>query len=168
MDPQAGERVFFHGHPCWRSMLGLYLKGLAAAVLAGALVGVVSAVADKHVQASWVVAAVLIVFAVGLIRGLLRRARTRYTITDRRLTIERGLLARDLHETTLDRVQNVASRQSMLERMLGVGTVDFDTAGSAEFDFSFTGVEHPRRIVRIVDEALHERLDANFGKVAQR
>jgi uncharacterized membrane protein YdbT with pleckstrin-like domain len=138
-------------------MLGFYLKGLVGAVLAGALAGVASAAADKQVQTSWVVAVVLAVFAFGLIRGLLRRVRTTYTITDRRLTIERGLLARDLHETTLERVQNVASRQSLLQRVLGIGTVDFDTAGSAEFDFSFSGVEHPRRIVRIVEEALRER-----------
>jgi uncharacterized membrane protein YdbT with pleckstrin-like domain len=156
VDADLEERVLFHDHPSWRSMLGFYLKGLVAAVLAGALAGVVSAAAEEHVQTSWVVAVVLVVFAVGLVRGLLRRARTTYTITDRRLTIERGLFARDLHETTLDRVQNVASRQSLLERVLGIGTVDFDTAGSAEFDFSFAGVEHPRRIVRIVDQVLHE------------
>jgi uncharacterized membrane protein YdbT with pleckstrin-like domain len=153
-DPE--ERVLFHGHPSWRSMLGLYLKGLLAAVLAGAIAGVISAATDKHVQTSWVVAVVLVVFALGLLRGLLRQIRTTYTITDRRLAIERGLLARDLHETTLDRVQNVAARQSLLERLLGVGTIDFDTAGSAEFDFSFAGVEHPRRIVRVIDQAMHE------------
>jgi uncharacterized membrane protein YdbT with pleckstrin-like domain len=138
-------------------MLGFYVKGLIAAVLAGALAGLVSALADKHVQAVWVVAVVLIAFALGLARGMVRRARTTYTITDRRLTIQRGLLARELHEATLERVQNVASRQSLVERLLGVGTVDFDTAGSAEFDFSFAGVEHPRHVVRMVEQALHER-----------
>ena len=44
----------------------------------------------------------------------------------------------------------------VFERMLGVGTVDFDTAGSAEFDFAFRGVGDPRQIVRTVDRALHE------------
>jgi uncharacterized membrane protein YdbT with pleckstrin-like domain len=138
-------------------MLGFYLKGLLTAVVAGTIAGLVSAAVENGVQALWVIAIVLIVFAVGLIRGTLRRARITYTITDRRLTIQRGLLAREVHETTLDRVQNVAARQSMLERLLGVGTVDFDTAGSAEFDFTFIGVEHPHRIVRTVDRALHER-----------
>jgi hypothetical protein len=39
--------------------------------------------------------------------------------------------------------------------MLRVGSVEFDTAGGAEFDFSLSGVEHPRRIARAVDGALH-------------
>jgi uncharacterized membrane protein YdbT with pleckstrin-like domain len=157
VDPDPGEHVLFCDHPSWRSMLGFYLKGLLAAVLAGAVAGVASAGADHKVRAVWVVMAVMVVFALGLGRGMLRRIRTTYTITDRRLTIEQGLLSRAVHEAALDRVQNVASRQSLLERMLGVGTVDFDTAGGAEFDFRFTGVEQPRQVARMVDRALHER-----------
>ena len=47
-----------------------------------------------------------------------------------------------------------APRGSVSQRMLRVGSVDFDTAGSAEFNFSFRGVSHPRQIVRTVDRAL--------------
>jgi uncharacterized membrane protein YdbT with pleckstrin-like domain len=88
--------------------------------------------------------------------GTLRRIQTTYTITNRRLTIHTGLLSREMHETRLERVQNVNSRQSLFQRILGVGSVDFDTAGSAEFDFTFRGVADPHAIVRTVDRALHE------------
>lgn len=156
MDVEPDERVFFHGHPSWRSMPGFHLKGLLAAVVVGMIAGLVSAAVDGKVQAIWVIAAMLIVFVAVLGRGALVRAQTTYTITDRRLSIQRGLLSRDVHETRLDRVQNVASRQSLIERILGVGTLDFDTAGSAEFDFTFTGVEDPRGLARDVDGALHD------------
>ena len=137
-------------------MLGFHLKGLVSAVLAGAIAGVVTASAGGKVQVPWVILAVLVVFGAGLVVGLVRRLQTTYTITSQRLTIDRGLLSREMHETRLDRVQNVNSSQTLIERMLGIGTVDFDTAGSAEFDFSFRGVEHPRQIVRTVDLALRE------------
>ena len=52
------------------------------------------------------------------------------------------------------------SRQSVLERLLRVGPVDFDTAGGAEYDFAFRGVANPRQIVRTVHEALKE---ADYG-----
>ena len=52
-------------------------------------------------------------------------------------------MSREMHETRLERVQNVNSRQRPLERILRVGTVDFDTAGSASYDFRFRGVDHP-------------------------
>jgi uncharacterized membrane protein YdbT with pleckstrin-like domain len=156
VDPEPGEEVFFHGHPSWRSMLAFHIKGLVAAIIAGALTGVITAAVSDHVQVLWVVVAVVVVFAAVLLTGLIRRVRTTYTITNRRLTIDVGLLARDLHQTRLERVQNVGSRQSLFERVLGVGTVDFDTAGEAGFDFSFRGVSRPHHIVRTVDRALHE------------
>ena len=50
-------------------------------------------------------------------------------------------------------MQNVNATQSLGERILHVGTVTFDTAGEAEFDFAFRGIENPRAIVRTVDRA---------------
>ena len=64
--------------------------------------------------------------------------------------------ASELHETRLERVQNVRTRQRMLERLLGVGTVDFDTAAGTAYDFSFRGVDDPRGIVRTVNSALED------------
>jgi uncharacterized membrane protein YdbT with pleckstrin-like domain len=157
---RAGEEVLFHGHPSWRSMPGFHVKGLLGAVLIGAIAGLISALVDRQVQVTWVILAVLVVFAAVLGRGLLERLRTTYTITDQRLTIERGLMTRELYETRLERVQNVGLRQSLLERLLGVGTVDFDTAGGAGLHFSFGGVAEPRRIVRTVDRALRTRSSA--------
>jgi uncharacterized membrane protein YdbT with pleckstrin-like domain len=156
VDSEPGEQVFFHGHPSWLSMLGFYVKGVVGAVLAGAVAGVVTAIASNGVSVGWVIVAVLVVFAVVLIVGFVRRVTTTYTITNQRLTVHIGLLSRDLHQTRLERVQNVNSRQSVLERMLHVGTVQFDTAGEAGFDFSFHGVAHPHQIVRTVDRALQE------------
>ena len=154
------EIVFFRGHPSWRSTLDFYAKGVMGAVIAGVLAGAVTATASGHVMTEWVVVAVLVIFVIVLLAGLISRARTTYTITSERLTIHRGLMARDLHQTRLERVQNVNARQSMLERLLRVGTVDFDTAGGTGYDFTFHGVANPGEIVRTVDRALRgSRLD---------
>jgi uncharacterized membrane protein YdbT with pleckstrin-like domain len=139
-------------------MPGFHLKGLLAAVLIGAIAGLVSAIVDSSVQVPWVIVAVLAVFVVNLGIGLVRRLQTTYTVTSERLTIERGLTTRVLHETRLERVQNVNLRQSLLDRMLAVGTIDFDTAGGAAYEFAFVGVAEPKRLARTVDKALRERL----------
>ena len=62
--------------------------------------------------------------------GDIRRLATHYTITDRRLHIRRGILSRTEQHTTIDRVQNVETHRSLLERVLRIGTVAFDTAGT--------------------------------------
>jgi len=137
-------------------MLAFYIRGLVVAIIAGVIAGLVTRATGRSVNVAWVTAAVLIVFLVMLAWGFVRRVATTYTITNRRLTIRSGLLSRELHECRLERVQNVNTRQRMLERMLGIGTVDFDTAAGAAYDFSFRGVEDPGRIVRTVNAALED------------
>lgn len=137
-------------------MLAFYARGVIVAVLAGVAAGIATRLAGRAVEVGWVAVAVLVVFVVVLVWGLARRLATTYTITSRRLTIHVGLLAREMHETRLERVQNVRSRQRLLERLLGIGTVDFDTAAGAAYDFSFRGVDDPAWIVRTVDSALHD------------
>jgi len=157
VDPEPGEAIFFHGHPSWRALKAFYLTGLLVGVVAGASAGIASTIASGHLELGWVIAAVLVVFVVLIAVGQVKRLRTTYSITNQRLTIETGLVSRELHQTRLERVQNVTCTQSLLDRLWGIGTVDFDTAAESEFDFSFRGVGDPRRIVRTVDRALHER-----------
>ena len=162
MHDAPSERVLLRCHPSWRAMLGFHLRGLLLAVLAGVLAGVATRLAARHVQVGWVIVGVVVVFLAVALTGLLRRRSTTYTITNQRLTIQIGLLSRELHETRLERVQNVSTRQSLLERMLGIGTVDFDTAAEAGFDFAFRGVADPRTIVHTVHQAVRGSSDQSL------
>jgi uncharacterized membrane protein YdbT with pleckstrin-like domain len=155
VDPEPGEEIFFHGHPSWRSLALFYAKGLVLALLAGVIAGLVTRIAANHVQEGWVSVAVVVVFLVLVLVGQIRRIQTTYSITNQRLTIQTGILSRDVHQTRLERIQNVNSSQSLFERLLRIGSVEFDTAGESEYDFAFRGVGNPSRIVRTVDRALH-------------
>jgi uncharacterized membrane protein YdbT with pleckstrin-like domain len=155
VDAEPGEEIFFHGHPSWRSLAAFYAKGLMAALLAGVIAGVATRIAANHVQVGWVIVAVVVVFLVLVLIGQIRRIQTTYSITNQRLTIQTGILSRDVHQTRLERIQNVNSSQSLFERLLRIGTVEFDTAGETQFDFAFRGVGNPGQIVRTVDRALH-------------
>ncbi len=155
-ETRPGEETFYDGHPSWRSIVSFYFRGLLAALVIGVIVGVVTRVAGKSVNVALVVVAVLVVTVLVVVLGLVMRIATRYTITNQRLTIHIGILRRDMHETRLERVQNVNVRQSVMDRLLRVGTVTFDTAGEAGYDFAFRGVSNPDKIVRTVDEAIHE------------
>ena len=158
MDLEGDERLIFSGHPSWRSILGYYLKGLLGAAVAGALAALVTRIADDHVKWGWVAAVVIAVLVVVLLVGFIKRIATTYTISTHRLHIRRGIISRRMQQTTLDRVQNVNTRQSVLERVLQVGSVDFDTAGSGDYDFTFAGVGDPEEVVRAVHEAQREGL----------
>jgi uncharacterized membrane protein YdbT with pleckstrin-like domain len=90
-----------------------------------------------------------------VLAGFIRRIATVYTITNQRLRIKRGILSKKVQQTRIDRVQNVNTEQSVMDRLLRVGTVDFDTAGTDDSDFTFRGVSSPARVVEAVDRAQH-------------
>jgi membrane protein YdbS with pleckstrin-like domain len=153
MDLHQGEEIVFQGRPSWRSIIRVYLLGtlvVAVAVVIAALV----ASTGVAVLVGVVGMAALVLF------GWLKRVGTRYIISTQRLHIRRGILAKRVQQTRIDRVQNVNTSQGPLERLLRVGTVDFDTAGTDDSEFRFVGVAAPETVVAQVDRAQREAADA--------
>jgi len=142
-----GEQVIFQGHPSWRAILGFYLKGILIAAIAGVLAKLFGA------GSGTVFLIVLVIVAVTVLAGFIKRVATTYTITDRRLNIKRGIVSREIQETRLERVQNVNYRQSVYQRLMQIGDVDFDTAAGDDYNFVFYGVADPSDIVHRVDQA---------------
>jgi uncharacterized membrane protein YdbT with pleckstrin-like domain len=156
MDLEAGEHIIFQGHPSWRSILGFYLKGLALVVVAAAVAGVATRVADDEVDTGLVTLVAIALLVVVLIAGYVKRMFTTYTITNHRLHIRRGIIARAVQQTLINRVQNVNTHQSVIQRMLQIGNVNFDTAAGDDYDFEFAGVADPGEVVDSVHKAQRE------------
>jgi uncharacterized membrane protein YdbT with pleckstrin-like domain len=142
-----GEQVIFEGHPSWRALLGFYLKG----VLIAAVIGAIAKIAGAGSAVVFLI--VLVLIALTVVIGFLRRVATTYTITNRRLNIKRGIISREIQETRLERVQNVNYRQTVYQRVMQIGDVDFDTAASDDYNFVFVGVADPGEVVHRVDQA---------------
>jgi uncharacterized membrane protein YdbT with pleckstrin-like domain len=149
----TGERVIFSGHPSWRSILGVYLRGLLLSATVGAVVAVATRLTGDGADGELVFLSVFCVLALTALIGLARRLATTYTITNRRLHIKRGIIAREIQETRLERVQNVSFSQTVYQRLMQIGSVDFDTAASDDYEFSFIGVAEPEQVVASVDQA---------------
>jgi uncharacterized membrane protein YdbT with pleckstrin-like domain len=150
MELRANENELYEGRPSWRALMSFYAGGVGLAVLVLLILGLVAG--------EWALAAVIagLLVALTLVVGYLRRVSTKYLITNQRLRISRGIVRRHVQETRLERVQNVNYQQSVLDRVLGVGTVDFDTAGTDDSEFRFEWVDGPEQVVRAVDHAIEE------------
>jgi uncharacterized membrane protein YdbT with pleckstrin-like domain len=159
VEPLEGEEVIWRGHPSWRADLGHFLKWGTLALLPAVIAGVVRG--TDHGTGlplyQWILITLVLLALVVLVDYVRRRA-TVYTATTRRIHIRRGILSRREQSTHLDRVQNLNTDQSLLERLLHVGTVDFDTAGTgvSEADFRFRGVDDPHELVH--------RLEPYYGR----
>ncbi|HEV7769146.1 MAG TPA: PH domain-containing protein [Solirubrobacterales bacterium] len=142
-----GEQVIFEGHPSWRAILGFYLKGIVIAIVIGAIARLL----DTSDGVVFLIVVVLL--ALTVLIGFIKRWATTYTITDRRLNIKRGIISREIQETRLERVQNVNYRQTVYQRIMQIGDVDFDTAATDDYNFVFAGVAEPGDVVHQVDQA---------------
>ena len=165
MDLEPGERLIFEGHPSWRSIIGFYFKGLVVVALGGALAGVATQIAEDKVDEGLVTFVVIVLLAVVIAAGYLKRLFTTYTISNHRLHIRRGIVARAEQQTLIERVQNVNTHQSILQRVLAIGNVNFDTAAGDDYDFEFAGVASPHDVVEAVHRA---QRDADEEDVAAR
>jgi uncharacterized membrane protein YdbT with pleckstrin-like domain len=150
------EHVIFDGHPSWRGTLSFYVRGVLGAAVGAAIAALVTAVGSGFSLTTTIVVLVLLT-ALVILAGFLWRLTTTYTITNQRLTIRRGILSRHLQQTRVERVQNVNVDQTIVDRIVRVGAVDFDTAGTDDSDFTFRGVANPDQVVRAVDAAHRER-----------
>ena len=157
-----GEQVIFEGHPSWRGILAFYLKGLFIAVIVGAIVALVTNIGGDT-DTPLVFGVVLVILALTVVIGFIKRVATVYTVTNRRLNIKRGIVSREIQETRLERVQNVNYRQTVFQRLLQVGDVDFDTAASDDYNFIFFAVADPGDVVHRVDQATGAGVAGSHG-----
>jgi len=157
-----GEQVIFEGHPSWRGIMAFYLKGLFIAVIVGVVVALITNITGDT-NTALVFFIVLAILGITVLAGFIKRVATVYTITNRRLNIKRGIVSREIQETRLERVQNVNYNQSVFQRMLNVGDVDFDTAAGDDYNFIFAAVADPADVVTKVDAATHPGAAGSHG-----
>ncbi len=156
LELHPGEQVIYDGRPSWRSVMALYLQGIVGGLLVGAILWLAAG-------PFWGIVAFLVCVGIAVLVGFIRRVFVRFTITDQRLRIQRGIISRRVQQTRIDRVQNVNTRQRPIDRMLKVGAVDFDTAGTDDSDFTFDGVNDPTGVAAAVDRAQRLAAEARPG-----
>ena len=148
----AGETTVWQGHPSWKSMLLFYVKWTLVSLIPVAVwVGLDAGGSD--IAATWFAAATGVGLVLTYVVGWIKRQTTRYLVTDRRIHIRTGIMSRNERTTHVDRVQNVNLNQTIFQRMLGIGDVDWDTAGTdaSDADFTFRGVDDPGGLVHAAD-----------------
>jgi uncharacterized membrane protein YdbT with pleckstrin-like domain len=85
--------------------------------------------------------------------GFIKRAATDYVVSTQRLYIRQGILSKRVQQTRITRVQNVNTNQTLMDRLMRVGNIDFDTAGTDDSEFRFVGISDPHTVVAAVDKA---------------
>lgn len=155
MELQDGEHLVWRGHPSARASLAWYLKWGFLALLPFIITTILKwqDIGTGFAYWQWVLISLILVGVVVVV-DVLRRMAIHYVVTTRRIRIRRGLLSRHEQSTMVEKVQNINMSQSLLERVVGVGDIDLDTAGADanQADFVFRGIANPRAVVQILEK----------------
>jgi membrane protein YdbS with pleckstrin-like domain len=131
------ERVVFSTGPTL-----LFVKvGYAIAALCSLLLIVLLALANAPPLTS-----VMLGLAFLLVPGFyhIKRNAIRYTLTESKLEIDRGLVARSTRNVTLRNIQDVTVSISFAQRLLGLGDVVIDTTGESGSRIVLRNIRKPR------------------------
>jgi len=77
-----------------------------------------------------------------------------YVLTDRRIVRVKGVLRVSVFETSLRSIQHTSLQLSLRERLFGLGTIGFATAGTAVTEALWTMIARPLDVNQIVIETL--------------
>jgi membrane protein YdbS with pleckstrin-like domain len=146
LDPHA-EKIVFEGHPAILIYLGSL--SLAAIVAILGLVGWIYFFKETAWYGSfmrWVCIAAMLGGLITFGVRYLQIEYIKYRLSNQRLFITTGILARKTVETELFRVRDISVHQSLIERMLGIGTIHALTTDKDIPEMNFRGIPEPLKV----------------------
>ena len=130
----------------WKSFLGAF-------VLCGCLTLICVALAV--IERSWTIFFIGLVWPVlGGLAAWLRVYGTEYRLYDPYLEVESGILSRRVDQIQLFRVRDLAFHQSILNRLVDVGTVSLSSTDESLPRLEMRGVSGPRAVYRQLQDAV--------------
>jgi uncharacterized membrane protein YdbT with pleckstrin-like domain len=132
----AGEQVVVHRHPHWKMLVGPVLVLLLVVGVASFLAALVRAQPWAHWAWLGLGASGLALVGRFTVYPVVRWRTTHFVVTDRRVLVREGVLTRHGMDIPLHRISSVRVRHTLLERLLGSGTlvVESDSDEQLEFD----------------------------------
>jgi uncharacterized membrane protein YdbT with pleckstrin-like domain len=149
-----GEVVVHEMRPHWRSLVfpGFWLIVIAAA-------GSYLAAMTDNSGLRWIVLGIALALLIWLVLiPFLTWISSQYVITNRRIITRSGILARRGRDMPLSKVNDVSFSYGVIDRMLGCGTIDVQSAGENQ-GILIANVPHVEEIQREIAR-LHEEDDA--------
>lgn len=150
-----GEEVVLDLHPHWKRLVVPVLVLLVVAAGYGFLLAQVADGTIRLVVA--VVALLLLLWRVGV--PLLRWRSTLFVITTRRVVLREGVLRRSGRDVPMSRVNDVTFSHTLLERLLGCGTLVVESAGERG-QVVLTEVPRVEQVQRTIYELCDRPFDA--------
>jgi membrane protein YdbS with pleckstrin-like domain len=159
--PTGKEETLWRGTPSWKLVLGKIIRAVLVAIVLPMIYYFGRDFLAQYSGVVWIVIALVILWQiVEIILALWRLRSTVYTISNQRVMIETGIASKTVEDIDLRYVDDTNFRQSLIQRMLGIGHVTIVSSDKMAPMYILRGIPDPRGI--------RELIRTNAYQVSQR
>ncbi len=162
--PQASggkEETLWHGTPSWLLLLGKIIRALIVAIVLPLIYYFGRDFLAQYSTYVWAIIAIVILWQIVEVFIALTRIKTTiYTITTQRVILERGITTKSVEDIDLRYIDDTQFSQSLIQRMLGIGSVTIISSDKVAPTYVLRGIPNPRGI--------REMIRTNAYQVSQR
>lgn len=144
------ESPLWRGGFSWKAMLGYWLLAILATI-AGIVIAVVFAPLPAVGLAAGAI--VLLIWAFVIVSYLYQRISLDYELTNQRLIHHHGILTRVTNRIEVIDIDDIKFTQNLLERMLGVGTIQILSTDVSDPKLIIRGIDNVKHVFAIMDDA---------------
>ena len=148
------EKVVRHLHQHWISVVKPAAAAVALVVVA-LVVAVITPDSAGWNIVQWVVVALAVVVGLSVIPSFVRWRSTSYVITTHRVMVRRGVLTKSGKDIALAKITDVSFRQSVLDRVIGAGSLHIESAGDSP-DEDLTSVPNSDEVQQLLNRLIEE------------
>jgi membrane protein YdbS with pleckstrin-like domain len=139
---QEGETVALDLRPHWWYFSRNILTGIPLAIIVILVVANIDSGSTVGKGTYWIVGLIALAWAGWLVLKYFQWVMTYFVVTSRRVIYRTGVLSKKGVEIPLERINNINFHQRLIDRIIGAGDLDIESAGrdgQSHFDF----VRHP-------------------------
>lgn len=153
-----GEQVVLDLHQHWKIVVVPVLELIAILGVTGFLLA-----QDYGSTTNYVVIGVAVLLVLGLVFvPFLRWRTTHFVVTNERVVMRSGILARQGRDVPLVRINDVSFSHSVFERVLGCGTLVVESAGERG-QVTLTDIPHVEKVQRTVYDLVDKASGTSAG-----
>ena len=97
-----------------------------------------------------------VLFVIGVIAVVYRHYQWKFTIDEVTIESTRGIIGRDIKSIRIRDLRNINLRQSLTQRLLNIGDLEFSSAGGSDIEVRFHDIVDPvgtkRHVQKLLDQ----------------
>ena len=151
--PPSKEETLWHGSPSWKLLSGRVIALIAAAIGIPLLFHLLARGSDDPsiTMIGWLITVPLVLLlGISLVAGLMVLRSTRYTITNQRMLMEKGVFSKRVDEIDMRLIDDSQFAQGFLHRLLGIGHVTVMSSDKNTPVYVMRGIEEPRAVRELI------------------